>query len=143
MKKNSDYKQIIVNGGSSKDCLAGKVVERFAFSGGDSYDTSFFVLMFTDKTYIAIGIERDDDGDPYVTDFRVSDPNCVNFGEVDHWFDINGELHFDKWVDVLRNLGLWEVTEDEVAELVRKNEERARERDYAEYLRLKKKFEGE
>ena len=143
MERNNEYRQIILHGGDGSH-LSGKVVDRFAFSEGSSYNTSFLVVTFTDKTYIAVGIEYDENREPLVDDYRVEEPWCIDSGCFDchSWVGSDGKLHFDKWIQVLKDLNLWNITEDEAKEVIERKRKEYRKREYEEYLRLKEKFEG-
>ena len=96
--------------------LKGKVVQDIAFCDtGEQH----FTMVFTDDTYISIGFD----------------------GELDSWVDDSGNLHFDKWCQELIRLGIWEVTEDEVKDIIKRKEAEKEKREYEQYLKLKAKYE--
>ncbi len=127
---------------SNKDLLTGKVVEGMAFCDTPE---QHFILTFTDGTFISIGLNYNDDKEEWVLEsdwISTTDPKCVNSGRLDHWIDSDGNLKFNKWVQDLIDLGIWEVTESEVQELIEKDKKAKEEQEYKEYLRLKEKYEN-
>ena len=73
------------------------------------------------------------------------DPKCVNNGDYDCHVRISkdGEVRFDEWITILRDLGLWKMTKEEVLKIIEENKKKETEREYQTYLRLKAKFENE
>lgn len=148
MRKNDEYKQIFLQGRDDYDALKGKVVDRIAFVNRDSYDTQFCVVIFTDKSFIAVGMCKEyleDGGETFkLCNFYLSDPNCVDNGCFDcHcWFDRNGDIHFRPWLQTLKDLELWIVTEEEQKKAIERKNREEEEREWRNYLRLKKKFEN-
>ena len=142
MKKCNDKKQIKfgfrLNPNLSEE-LKGKVIQDIAFcNSGEQH----FTIVFTDGTYISIGLEYDEDNLEWkLCDNYIDDPSCVNGGRLNSWIDNSGNLHFDKWVQELIRLGIWDVSESEVKELIEKKEEEQEKRDYEKYLQLKARFE--
>lgn len=119
--------------------LKGKVVQDVAFcDSGEQH----FTIVFTDGTYISIGLDYDDDNNDWkLCDNYISEPACINDGKLDSWIDNDGNLHFLKWCQELIRLGIWNVSEDEVKDIIRKKEAEQEKRDYEKYLQLKAKFE--
>ena len=119
--------------------LKGKVVQDIAFCDtGEQH----FTMVFTDDTYISIGLDYDEDYDECkICDNYISEPICINDGELDSWVDDSGNLHFDKWCQELIRLGIWEVTEDEVKDIIKRKEAEKEKREYEQYLKLKAKYE--
>ncbi len=56
MELNKDYKQIFIHSDSNYDLLKDKVVDKVAFTNIWNYDTLMCIIMFTNKTFIALGI---------------------------------------------------------------------------------------
>ena len=64
MKLNKEYKQIFLYGDSDYNLLKNKVVNKVAFTNTGNYDTHMCIIMFTDKTFIALGTGYDNEDDP-------------------------------------------------------------------------------
>lgn len=144
MKKNKEYKQIAVNWLSNYDDLNDKVVDKIAFNNNTIYDDQQqLIITFTDKTFIAIGIEYCDDGDKYILDdLYVSDPECINNGCLDTHINKNGKLVFDKNFQQIIDLGIYDISIEEVEQRIAERKKKEEEREYTQYLRLKEKFEN-
>lgn len=147
MKRNNEYKQIFPQEGD-RDILKGKVVDKVEFINTGDYDTQMFLILFTDKTYVCIGMEYAND---YNKDLKLAhnytpylDPTNVNDGDFSchSWVDSKGNLHFEEWIDVLRDFGIWEFTDEDAVEVMKKHKQQEEEWEYQQYLRLKEKFEG-
>ena len=119
--------------------LHGKEIKDVAFCNtGEQH----FTILFTDDTYISVGLEYNDDTREWtLCDNYIDDPSYVNNGQLDYWVDSEGGLHFSKWVQELVRLGIWDVTESEVKSLVDKYKEKKEKQDYETYLKLKAKYE--
>lgn len=160
MDINKEYTQINVHSFSgyntNYDALKGKVVDKVAFTDRDSYDTQMFIITFTDKTYVCIGV----DVIPYkehinginLGNHYVLPPQCVNDGDysVHSSVDKKGNVRFETWINILRDLGIWQFTDVDALEIIEKKQKEIEkkkkeeeEREYKNYLHLKKKFEGE
>ena len=153
MELNKEYKQISLYefSGYRKDynALSGKVVDKIAFSDSGSHDENIFIIIFTDKTFVAAGahyrdLESNDD-EPQLENFYVMDPKCVNNGDYRCHVRVSrdGEVHFDEWITILRDLGIWKMTDEEVLKIIEENKKKETEQEYQTYLRLKAKFENE
>ena len=147
MKKNNDYKQIYLarEAKDNYDLLFGKTVDKVAVCfGGWAHDTQHLVITFTDKTFISVGLQyQDDDTDRMeLCDDYVSDPNWYH--GVDTfvaYVDSNNKVRFGKYYKQLIDLGLWEVDADEVAQIIARQQRERDMRDWQLYLSLKEKFE--
>lgn len=149
MKLNKEYKQIFVRHLNGYDALKGKVVDKVAFTDRGYHDNNIFIILFTDKTYIAIGTNYRDidagDDEPQLEDFFVMDPGCVNGGNFDchHWVDrTTNTIHFDPWITFLRDFGIWDLPEKEALGIIKDANKKEEEREYQQYLKLKEKFEN-
>lgn len=147
MKKNKEYTQISVNNLKNYEDLKGKVVDKVAFTNRGDYDEHLFIIMFTDKTYIAVGADYNDaeyyKDEPKLENYWVMDPECCNGGNYECHIhpDGKGNLIFDKWIQILKDFGLWELEMDEAQKIIAEYNKRQEEREYDQYLRLKAKFE--
>lgn len=119
--------------------LKGKVIDGVAFCNtGEQH----FTITFTDGTFISVGLDYDEDNSEWrLCDNYIDEPSCINGGRLDSWIDDSGNLHFYKWCQELIRLGIWEVTEDEVKNLINKHNEETEKREYETYLKLKAKYE--
>lgn len=72
-------------------------------------------------------------------------PQNVNNGDysVHSHVDDKGNVTFEEWINILRDLGIWQFTDVDALEIIEKKQKEEEEREYKNYLRLKKKFEGE
>lgn len=147
MERNKEYKQIILRAHEYNEALKGKVVDKVVFNDNGSYDTQFCIIMFTDKTYIAIGTGYKDlesgNDEPNLENYYVNSPGCVDSGCFDchSWVDTEGNLHFYEWIQILKDLGLWIIDEKEAKKIIDRKNAEYEEREYQNYLRLKEKFE--
>lgn len=147
MKLNNEFKQISVYQLKNYDQLQGKVVDSVAFTDRGYADENMFIITFTDKTFICIGTHYKDAesgcNEPQLENNYVMDPACVNSGNYENhcYIKPDGTIKFDKWIEILRDLHIWELTEDEVKEIIEKDKQKKEEREYQQYLKLKEKFE--
>lgn len=135
----------------SGDKLQGKVVDKIGFcNSDDDQDKQMFIIIFTDKTFIAIGINDDSGDEEGYDNYKLTNKWIYN-GELykrsvsrfSSYIDAStGKLVFDTWVDMLIKLGLWNFTEEECHKIREEHTKAQEEREYAQYLVLKKKFEG-
>ena len=150
--KDDEYKQISLNqlnthGVCNYDALKGKVIDKVAFNNRGERDEQALTIIFTDKTFISVGfgyVDFSSDSDEMqLQDYLVDDPSCYNFSDFGYhvWVDSKGELRFDRWIQILIDLGLWEMTMEEVQSIIEQKTKEKEEHEYQEYLRLKKKFE--
>lgn len=153
MEINKEYKQIYINprDGYYKtdiDVLKGKVVDKVALSDDRQYeDQCELIITFKDKTYVAFDIYDIYNGEERDQVYNIGNsanihPQCYNSGELPHWIDSSGNLRFKPLVKNRIDCGLWIVTEEEVAELIKRNKEKCEEYEWQQYLRLKEKFKN-
>lgn len=148
MKLNRDYTQQSVPETYTFDnynLLKGKVVDKVAFTNRGEYDEQFFIITFTDHTYISIGLAYDESDDELkLANNWIIDPSCYSGGNFDchSYIDSKGKLHFDKWIDILRDLNIWYINEEEALQIIQADKKKQEEREYQQYLRLKEKFEN-
>lgn len=152
MDINRDYKQISVHSFSGNrtdyNALKGKVVEKVGFTDRNSYDTQMFIITFTDKTFICVGVGYNDSDfhkdEPQLENYYVLPPQNVNNGNFSAhtYVDIEGNIKFETWFEILREVGIWQLTDEDALSIIERQEKEEEEREYQNYLRLKKKFEG-
>ena len=146
MKQNDEFKQQnLSNYLRDYDGLKGKVVDKVAFNDRGCYDEHMLIITFTDKTFICVGLGYVDDhnDEMELQNNWIYPPGVINGGDYRHhiWVDDNNNLHFDKWIQILIDLGIWELDMDEAQEIIKKNDDKKEQKEYEEYLRLKAKFE--
>lgn len=150
MKLNSEYKQIHpVDFKDNRDALKGKVVDKIGFVNRGYADENIFAITFTDKTFIAIGAgvsewEEFYKDEPALENFYTINPNQYHSLDKYVYLDNDGKpvIHQGSFVKVLTDLGIWDVTAEELQAWKEKHEKDEEEREYKNYLRLKEKFEG-
>lgn len=152
MDINRDYKQISVHSFSGHktdyNALKGKVVEKVGFTDRNSYDTQMFIITFTDKTFICVGVGYNDSDfhkdEPQLENYYVLPPQNVNNGNFSAhtYVDIEGNIKFETWFEILREVGIWQFTDEDALSIIERQKKEEEEREYQNYLRLKKKFEG-
>lgn len=147
MKLNERYKQISINSLKDYYDLKGKIVDKVAFTDRGYADENIFIITFTDHTFIAVGTHYKDidsgDDEPQLENYWVMDPQCVNSGNYENHCYVrdDGTLKFDRWIEILRDFGIWELSEEETLEIIERDKKKEDEREYQQYLRLKAKFE--
>lgn len=135
-------KQIFVLPGISND-LSGKTVKEIAFHLGRYHmDENQVILTFTDDTFIAFGIERDEDDIMLVNNHF---PPLESYGIYPpHKVDANGNVCFEDYIQQQINLGVIKpMSEERLKQLVEDYNNKQRERDRQQYLRLKEIFDKE
>lgn len=147
MELNKEYKRISASAcKDNADALNGKIVDKVIFKNNGNADENIFIIMFTDKTYIAIGTHYRDidkgDEEPQLKDFYVIDPSLYSSLESFTYLDKDGSLHFYGIAKILKELGIWKISEEEVAKQIQISKDKEEAREYAKYLELKKKFEN-
>ena len=146
MKLNERFKQISVNSLKDYSDLRGKVVDKVAFTDCGSHDEHMFIITFTDHTFVCVGTGYKDldngDDEPQLENNWIVDPLCVNSGNYDRhcYVKDDGTLKFDRWIEILRDLGIWELSDEETLEIIERDRKKEEIIEYNEYLRLKEKF---
>ena len=148
MELNKEYTQISVNTfNGDYSALKGKVIDKVAFTNKGSYDCQMLIIIFTDKTFIAVGPDYNDlerwKDEPTIGNYYVDDPRCINGGDfsVHSWTANDGKLRFEEWINILRDFGIWIFNEDDAKAIMEQKAKEEEEREYRTYLRLKEKFE--
>ena len=128
MDINRDYKQISVHSFSGNrtdyNALKGKVVEKVGFTDRNSYDTQMFIITFTDKTFICVGVGYNDSDfhkdEPQLENYYVLPPQNVNNGNFSAhtYVDIDGNIKFETWFDILREVGIWQFTDEDALSII-------------------------
>lgn len=138
-------KQIIVKPGIFQE-LTGKVVRECAYNIDYQYsDMNQIIITFTDGTFIAFGIERDDDSDDFILVNNHFPPLECYSSYPPHVIDSeSGQIKFDRYIQQQIDLGVvGPMSQERLEQLVEDHYKKERERDYQQYLRLKKMFEKE
>lgn len=125
----------------TKKCLAGKVVEDCGFVSDESEEKNIFVITFTDKTFIAIGIDEDE-WKLAVKFIMKPDAFGKNYVAQKSFMDYKGDVCYPEWISLLRKMGIWTIDDEEVKAGLEQLMVDRKRREYREYLRLKEKFEN-
>lgn len=150
MELNKNLKQISLhNLAEDYNALKGKVVDKVAFNNKGDMDDQMFVIMFTDGTFINLGVDyRDSEvcdqveiGNQWVSGMSPANVNGGNY-DCHCYVREDGTVKFDRWIEILRDLGIWKITDEETLAIIERDKKKREEREYNEYLRLKEKYEG-
>lgn len=149
MKLNSEYKQIYPRDfKENHEALKGKIVDKVGFVNRGYADENIFAITFTDKTFIAISVgvsewEESYKDEPALENFYTINPE--NYYSLDKYvyLDSNNKpkIYDNCFVKVLVDLGIWNITPEELQAWKEKHERDEEDREYKNYLRLKEKFE--
>lgn len=144
MDLNKDYKQIYLHNDSDYNLLKNKVVDKVAFTNVGNYDVHTCIIMFTDKTFISLGVEFDYEDDPKLINRYIIEPQNWDNGDFRLYMhiDSNNKITYDPYIRILRDLNIWQFTDEEELAIIEKNKKEKEDYEYKEYLRLKEKFEN-
>lgn len=133
-----DMEHISIPKGVS-DKLKGKTIEKTSFYPSMNYaDENHLVITFTDGTYISVVIESDDDYylDEYITPLSCYSPDdigCI----------AGGKFHYRQHFKQLIDIGVIKPLDENILkERILENNKKQELREYAQYEKLKKKFEN-
>jgi hypothetical protein len=105
-----------------------------------------FLILFTDKTFVCVGMEYKEDNtdEMKLTDNWIQSQKVYNDSlEVYHsYVSPEGKVSFDLWLQMLIDMGFYHLSDEEVKRIKAEHARKEEEREYANYLRLKEKFEG-
>lgn len=151
MDINKEYKQISVYSFSGNqtnyDALKEKVVDKVGFTNRDECDCQFLIITFTDKTFIAVGIDYNNseycEDEPQLDNYSVLPPQNINGGNYRacSWIDSSGKIHFENWINILRDIGIWQFSDVDATKIIEQHKKDEEDREYQKYLQLKAKFE--
>ena len=130
--------QILIPEGIS-DKLKGKTIEKTSFyvNRGDA-DENHLVITFTDGTYISVVIEYDDD---YYLDEYIPALSCYDADAIGYISE--GEFHYRKYLKQLIDIGAVKpIDENILKEKILENDMKQELREYAQYEKLKKKYDN-
>ena len=121
------------------DKLKGKTIEKTSFHPSMSdADENHLVITFTDGTYISVVIEYDDDYylDEYIPALSLYNADALGY--------ISGEeFHYRKYFKQLIDIGVVNpIDENILKEKILEKNMKEELREYAQYEKLKKKFEN-
>lgn len=133
-----DIEHISIPEGIS-DKLKGKTIEKTSFyANRNDVDENHLVITFTDGTYISLVIDYD--GDYYLDEYipALSGFNADTIGYIS-----GEEFHYRKYYKQLIDIGVVKpLDKDILKEKILENNMKQELREYAQYERLKKKFEN-
>ena len=134
----NDMEHISIPEGIS-DKLKGKTIEKTSLHTNMNHsDENHLVITFTDGTYISVVIEYDNN---YYLDQCIPALSCYSADDVGHISE--GEFHYRKCFKQLIDIGAVKpldenILKEKILEKNMKNELR----EYAQYEKLKEKFEN-
>ena len=133
-----DMEHILIPEGIS-DKLKGKTIEKTSFCVNRDYsDENHLVITFTDGTYISVVIEYDDDHylDQYITPLSCYNADAIGCVS-------GGKFHYRKYFKQLVDIGAVKPLDENILKEKILDKERLDElREYAQYEKLKKKYEN-
>ena len=144
MELNKEYKQIFLHSDSDYNLLKGKVIDKVAFSNIGEYNTHMCIIIFTDKTFIALGIGYNDEDEPQLNNKLIIHPQNWNNGNFNLFMHITNDnkIIYSPYIRILRDLNIWQFTDEEELAIIEKNKKDRTDYEYQQYLRLKAKFEN-
>ena len=148
MEFNKEFKQLFVNNYIGYTAFKGQVVDKIAFSDRGDSDENMFIITFTDKTFVCVGVHFKDldngDVEPQIKNLSVMSPENFNGGNFEHYCCLtnNGAVELSGFVQILIDLGIWKLETEDVLKIIKNDKKKKEEREYNEYLRLKEKYEG-
>ena len=121
------------------DKLKGKIIEKTSFHASmDNADENHLIITFTDGTYISVVIEYDDD---YYLDEYIHELTCYSAHAIG--YISNGEFHYRRFFKQLIDIGVVKPLDENILkEKILEKEKSDELREYAQYEKLKKKFEN-
>lgn len=121
------------------DKLKGKTIEKTSFhTSMNNADENHLVITFTDGTYIGVVIEYEDN---YYLDEYI--PELSWYTEDSIGYVSNGEFHYNKYFKQLIDIGVVKPLDENILkEKILEKEKLDELREYAQYEKLKKKFEN-
>ena len=133
-----DMEHILIPEGIS-DKLKGKTIEKTSLHTSMNHsDENHLVITFTDGTYISVVIEYDND---YYLDQYIPALGCYNADSIGYISE--GEFHYRKYFKQLIDIGAVKPLDENILKEKILDRERLDElREYAQYEKLKKKFEN-
>ncbi len=120
----------------------GKVIERAGFIDKDE---NLLIIIFSDKTFLAVELEHVDDDEIAMTDAFMYDITDQAESEVKYggcWVDDKDNVHLSLKIRMMVDLGLWEFTEEDAAKVLKNSKKKTEDYEYNLYLKLKEKFEN-
>lgn len=127
---------------------AGKTIEKAGFVNRGEMGEQMLLILFTDKTFVCITFDNYTDPETDIEEVKLQDRWIYEHSNLKEslsnyhsYIDRDGNIQFDLWVQMLIDFGFYQLTEEE-AKIIREKTIKAREeREYAEYLKLKEKYE--
>ena len=133
-----DMEHILIPEGIS-DKLKGKTIEKTSLHTSMNHsDENHLVITFTDGTYISVVIEYDND---YYLDQHIPALSYYNADAIGYISE--GEFHYRKYFKQLVDIGAVKPLDENILKEKILDRERLDElREYAQYEKLKKKYDN-
>lgn len=134
----NDMEHILIPEGIS-DKFKGKTIEKTSFHPSmNNSDENHLVITFTDGTYISVVIEYDNN---YYLDQYITPLSCYNADAIG--YISASEFHYRKYFKQLIDIGAVKPLDENILkEKILENNKKQELREYAQYEKLKKKFEN-
>lgn len=134
----NDMEHILIPKGVS-DKLKGKTIEKTSLhTSMNNTDENHLVITFTDGTYISVVIEYDND---YYLDQYIPALSWYNADAIGYISE--GEFHYRKYFKQLIDIGAVKPLDENILKEKILDKERLDElREYAQYEKLKKKYDN-
>lgn len=140
MNNYEKKKQILLSRGYNNE-LSGKTIDKVSlFVDNCECYNGELLITFTDDTYILLAPEYDNDQDEYI--LENSDIQPLNEKSSVPGNIYNGVFRYDMYFQRYVDCGIIDIDTDLLKKWVDDAERRKEDREYNEYLRLKKKFEN-
>lgn len=138
IKKENNMEQITIPEGIS-DKLQGKTIEKTSFCVNmNDADENHLVIKFTDGTYI--GVIIDYDNGHYLSE-SIPSLSCFNANSIG--YIRNEEFYYHRYYQQLIDIGaVLPLPENELKEEILRKKRIDELREYAQYEKLKQKFEN-
>lgn len=124
--------------------LVGKKIRHIGFAKNyTDHEQDLLCIVFEDDTYIAAQLAYD----PYEHEYRfegvrIDCPGGVDFVRENIHFGDNDKVVLSQKLRMLIDFGIYEISDEDLVKARKDYDKWIRDREYAEYLRLKEKFEN-
>lgn len=125
--------------------LVGKKIRHIGFARNyTDHEEDLLCIVFEDDTYIAAQMTYD----PYEHEYRfegvrIDCPGGVDFVRENIHFGDNDKPVLSQKLRMLIDFGIYEISDEDLVKARKDYDKWIHDREYAEYLRLKEKFEND
>lgn len=126
-----------------------KIIEKAGFCKDGDRGEQMLLITFTDKTFICVTFDYKENNNSTEDEFELQDNWLIKSSQFEEalakyhsYIDSEGKVCFDLWVQMLLDFGFYQLTPEKAKEIKEAHFKHQEELEYANYLRLKEKFEG-